>query len=147
MTTDWVFEKKKVHNRDSLILVNRSNCFLGHSSDSNESRVNDNGMLVFKDEFSSELMTSTQQLHPSVRWLFITFIFLHLISSTPWSIWLVVFKTGIREEDASTDVTSRRKQSPSRHVVAVINCFRCKLQQFKKLDVSNRTLWTRQTVK
>ena len=83
MTTDWVFEKKKkIHNRDSLILVNRINCFLGHSSGSNESQVNDNGMLVSKDEFSSELMTSTQQLHPSVTWLFITFIF-HLISSTP----------------------------------------------------------------
>ena len=49
-----------------------------HSSDSNESPVNDNGILVSKDEFSSELMTSTQQLHPSVTWLFITFIFLYL---------------------------------------------------------------------
>ena len=26
-------------------------------------------MVVSKDEFSSELMTSTQQLHPSVTWL------------------------------------------------------------------------------
>lgn len=131
--------KKKVHIGTVCYYSSiKSNYFMGHFSDSNESRVNDNKMSVSKDVLPSEVLTSVQQIHTSVTWLFITFIFLYIMSSHHhhgqfgWSSATPDTTRGrcINKCDVTRiTVDSSRRQDVVD--VTVINCFRHKLHQFK----------------